>query len=227
MTAGEAPHILVVDDDRRIRQLLQTYLTQHGFRVTAAANADEARQRRQGLQFDLLILDIMMPGESGLDLAKALRAGHDTIPVLMLSALADAPDRIAGLAAGSDDYLAKPFEPQELLLRINNLLRRAPAGQPATEIRFGDYRFNPLRGELRRGSDLVRLTTRERDMLRLLAARNGQTVARSDLAADGADETARSVDVQVNRLRHKIERDPANPVFLLTVRGAGYVLHCD
>jgi two-component system phosphate regulon response regulator OmpR len=226
VTGGEPAHILVVDDDRRIRQLLQSYLVQHGFRVTVAASAAEARQRRQGLQFDLIILDIMMPGESGLDLARSLRAGHDSIPILMLSALADTSDRIAVLTAGSDDYLAKPFEPQELLLRLNSLLRRSQAAQPA-ECRFGDFSFNAGRGELRRGADLIRLTTREREMLRLLAGRAGQTVARADLAADGADETARSVDVQINRLRQKIETDPANPVFLLTVRGAGYVLHCD
>lgn len=224
---ADRPHILVVDDDRRIRQLLQSYLVQNGFRVTVAGSALEARQRRMGLQFDLIVLDIMMPGESGLALVQALRAGNDSIPVLMLSALAEPPDRIAGLTAGSDDYLSKPFEPQELLLRMNNLLRRAPAQNTAAEFRFGDLLFNSARGELRRAGDLVRLTTRERDMLRLLAARAGQTVPRTDLAAEGADETARSVDVQINRLRQKIEADPANPVYLQTVRGAGYVLYPD
>jgi two-component system, OmpR family, phosphate regulon response regulator OmpR len=223
----ERPHILIVDDDRRIRQLLQSYLAQNEFRVTVAGSVAEARQRRAGLQFDLIVLDIMMPGESGLDLVRALRAGNDEIPVLMLSALADPPDRIAGLTAGSDDYLGKPFEPQELLLRVHKLLRRAPSIAASPEIRFGAYSFNGPRGELRRAGELIRLTTRERDMLRLLASRAGQTVPRAELAAEGADETARSVDVQINRLRQKIERDPANPVYLQTVRGTGYVLHSD
>lgn len=227
MKVGEAAHILVVDDDRRIRQLLQSFLAQNGFRVTAAGTAAEARQRRQGLVFDLIVLDIMMPGESGLALAKSLRAERDDIPVLMLSALAESSDRIAGLAAGSDDYLAKPFEPQELLLRINNLLRRAQAAAPAGDIRFGACSFNTARGELRRDGELIRLTTRERDMLRLLAVNAGKTVARAELASEGADETARSVDVQINRLRQKIEADPANPAYLQTVRGLGYVLHAD
>ena len=222
-----APHILVVDDDRRIRQLLQSYLARNGFRVTAAGSAAEARLRREGLIFDLIVLDIMMPGESGIDLAKSLRAGNDGIPVLMLSALAEPADRIAGLTAGSDDYLSKPFEPQELLLRINNLLRRSQPAETPSEIRFGAFSFNAARGELRKAGDTIRLTTRERDMLRMLAVRTGQTVARAELASEGADETARSVDVQINRLRQKIESDPANPVYLQTVRGAGYVLHAD
>lgn len=224
---AESPHILVVDDDRRIRQLLQSFLAHNGFRVTTAASSAEARHRRDGLVFDLIVLDIMMPGESGLALAQALRAGNDAIPVLMLSALADPADRIAGLRAGSDDYLGKPFEPQELLLRINGLLRRAQPPAAASEFRFGEFSFNAARGELRRAGNLIRLTTRERDMLRLLSLRAGQTVPRAELAAEGTDETARSVDVQINRLRQKIESDPANPVYLQTVRGAGYVLHSD
>jgi two-component system phosphate regulon response regulator OmpR len=224
----EKPHILIVDDDRRIRQLLQSYLVANGFRVTVAGSAAEARERRRGVVFDLMVLDIMMPGETGLQLTKSLRDGDDRIPVLMLSALADPPDRIAGLATGSDDYLSKPFEPRELLLRIHSLLRRAPPPSAvADEVRFGAFTFNTQRGELRRDGEPVRLTSRERDFLRLLASRPGKPVARGELAQPGSEESARSVDVQINRLRHKIERDPANPIFLQTVRGAGYVLHPD
>lgn len=225
----DIPHILVVDDDRRIRNLLQTYLIDNGLRVTMAASAAEAREKMQIVSFDLLVLDIMMPGETGLALTEWLRREGRTVPVLMLSALADPADRIAGLERGSDDYLAKPFEPRELLLRVRRLLRRQE--QPAraeTDVRFGPFVFHPQRGELRKGDDLVRLTTRERDFLRRLAARAGQPVARSELAPDGADdEVSRSVDVQINRLRQKIEQDPANPVHLQTVRGTGYVLHVD
>lgn len=225
----DIPHILVVDDDRRIRNLLQTYLIDNGLRVTMAASAAEAREKMQIVSFDLLVLDIMMPGETGLALTEWLRREGRMVPVLMLSALADPADRIAGLERGSDDYLAKPFEPRELLLRVRRLLRRQE--QPAraeTDVRFGPFVFHPQRGELRKGDDLVRLTTRERDFLRRLAARAGQPVARSELAPDGADdEVSRSVDVQINRLRQKIEQDPANPVHLQTVRGTGYVLHVD
>lgn len=222
----EAPHILVVDDDRRIRQLLQSYLSEHGFRVTVAASASEARARMGGLVFDLLVLDIMMPGEDGLRFTENLRGGGSTVPILMLSALAETQDRIGGLAAGSDDYLPKPFEPQELLLRVRNLLRRAmPASQGPEEVRFGEFTFQLARGELRKQGTLVRITTRERDMLRVLARHGGQSVARSDLAHPGVDDGARAVDVQINRLRQKIEDDPSNPLYLQTVRGAGYVLH--
>ncbi len=224
----EKPHILVVDDDRRIRQLLQSYLVENGFRVTVAGSAKEAREKRRGVVFDLMVLDIMMPGENGLELTQSLRAANDGIPVLMLSALADSADRIAGLATGSDDYLSKPFEPRELLLRIHSLLRRAPPpGQKVKDARFGSFTFNVQRGELRLSGEMVKLTSREKDFLRLLTARAGITVARDELAPAGAGESARSVDVQINRLRHKIETDPSNPVYLQTVRGVGYVLHTD
>lgn len=225
---AEKPHILVVDDDRRIRQLLQSYLMENGFRVTVAGTAKEAREKRRGMVFDLMVLDIMMPGEDGLELTRSLREANDGIPVLMLSALADTGDRIAGLATGSDDYLSKPFEPRELLLRIRSLLRRAPpAGEKLEEARFGGFTFNVQRGELRRDGQAVKLTSREKDFLRLLATRAGTPVARDELAPEGAEESARSVDVQINRLRQKIEADPSNPVYLQTVRGAGYVLHTD
>jgi two-component system, OmpR family, phosphate regulon response regulator OmpR len=226
--AEAAHHILVVDDDRRIRELLRDYLHGHGFRVSVAANAAEARAASKGLAFDLLILDIMMPGESGLAYAASLRKeGRDT-PVLMLSALAEPEDRVRGLMSGSDDYLSKPFEPRELLLRIQSILRRAaPKGETAEELRFGDFTFQPARGELRRDGELVRLTGRERDMLRQLALTPRAAVSREMLAAPGAADTARGVDVQINRLRQKIEDDPANPSHLVTLRGAGYALQAD
>jgi two-component system, OmpR family, phosphate regulon response regulator OmpR len=224
----DTPHILVVDDDRRIRQLLQTYLVESGFRVTVAPTAREARSRMDGIVFDLIVLDIMMPGESGLAFTAVLRENGNRVPILMLSALADSGDRIDGLSAGSDDYLAKPFEPRELLLRIQNLLRRAaPAPHVQTEVRFGAFAFNVARGELRKEGEMIRLTSREKDFLRLLAQRAGDPVSRLDLAQPGSEESARSVDVQINRLRQKIEDDPSNPRFLQTVRGAGYVLHLD
>ena len=224
----ETAHILVVDDDRRIRQLLQSYLTEHGFRVSVAATAAEARQRMEGIVYDLLVLDIMMPGESGLQLTQALRREGFGVPVLLLSALADASDRISGLEHGSDDYLPKPFEPRELLLRVQNLLRRSEtAVRIRSEVFFGGFTFSLRRGELRKEGELVRLTTRERDFMRLLAGRPGTAVGRAELAPAGSEEGARSVDVQINRLRQKIEADPSNPVFLQTVRGAGYVLHID
>jgi two-component system, OmpR family, phosphate regulon response regulator OmpR len=221
----DAPHILVVDDDRRIRELLTSYLAGKGFRVTAAGSAKLARERMRGMTFDLLVLDVMMPGESGLELVRSLRAAADGVPVLMLSALADSGDRINGLSSGSDDYLAKPFEPAELLLRIQSILRRRPRAA-SSEARFGPCTFNAERGELRRGDELVRLTSRERDLMRLFVHKAGQTLSREDLA-QGPTEGARSIDVQINRLRRKIEDDPSYPVYLQTVRGAGYILHLD
>ena len=198
----EARHILVVDDDRRIRELIKSYLVENGFFVSVAGTAEEARERMRGLTFDLLVLDIMMPGETGLALTKSLRSEGRDLPVLMLSALADTDDRIAGLASGSDDYLAKPFEPRELLLRIKNLLRRAGVAKPAkTDVRFGGFR--------------------------MLSHKTGTPLSRLELSQPGSEESARSVDVQINRLRQKIESDPANPVYLQTVRGAGYALYVD
>ena len=222
---NDAAHILVVDDDRRIRLLLQSYLNEQGFRVTVAASAAEARRRMDGVAFDLMVLDIMMPGESGLQLTASLKAQGSRVPVLLLSALAEPADRIAGLETGSDDYLVKPFEPRELLLRIHGLLRRSERGTAA--VSFGGFTFNTQRGELRKDGEVIRLTAREQDFLRLLSARAGTAVPRSELAPSGSVEGARSVDVQINRLRQKIETDPANPYYLQTVRGAGYVLHLD
>lgn len=223
--ADDAPHLLVVDDDRRIRDLLSRFLTEHGYRVTTAASAADARGRLGGLSFDLLILDVMMPGESGLELARSVRTGS-AVPILMLTARAEAEDRIKGLEIGADDYLPKPFEPRELLLRIGNILKRSatPQKQAIESVRFGAFVFHLERGELSRDGEGVRLTDREREMLRVLAERPGETVPRQALVAPGANAGDRAVDVQVNRLRRKVERDPANPVYVQTVRGIGYRL---
>lgn len=222
----EAAHILVVDDDRRIRELLSSYLAARGFRVTAAGSAEEARQRMRGLTFDLLVLDVMMPGESGLELVRSLRAAAEGVPVLILSALADSSDRIDGLASGGDDYMTKPFEPEELDLRIRSILRRQPDHSAAAEVRFGSCSFNPQRGELRRNGELVRLTSRERDLLRQFVVKAGQTLSRAELGQTDA-EGARRIDVQINRLRRKIEDEPSLPTYLQTVRGYGYILYLD
>lgn len=221
-------HILVVDDHRDIRDALAKYLVKNGYRVSQAENAAIARAVLRDAAVDLVVLDIMMPGEDGLSLTQALRAAGNGVPVLMLSALAEPSDRIAGLETGSDDYLAKPFEPRELLLRIRGLLRRQSQTAPArTEVSFGPFSFHLQRGELRRNAEPVRLTSREREFLRMLAANAGQPVTRGELAVEGSEDGARSVDVQINRLRQKIEDDPSEPVYLQTVRGAGYVLHVD
>ena len=221
----DQPHILVVDDDTRIRELLRSYLRDNGFRVSVAATAADAREKMAGLAFDILVLDVMMPGESGTTLTRTLRDEANDVPILMLSALAQSDDRIAGLASGSDDYLAKPFEPEELLLRIRSILKRVEPASATDEVRFGACVFSLKRGELRRDGEAVRLTTRERDLLRKLAASAGRTVSRHNLAPPGTEDSARSVDVLVNRLRGKIEDDPSLPVHLQTVRGIGYTLH--
>jgi two-component system, OmpR family, phosphate regulon response regulator OmpR len=226
--AAETHHILVVDDDRRIRELIKSYLVENGFMVSVAGTVAEARERMRGITFDLLVLDIMMPGETGLKFTTGMRAEGLDIPVLMLSALADSDDRIAGLATGSDDYLTKPFEPQELLLRIKNLLRRIAAQPtPRTDVRFGDFQFNVSRGELRKAGELVRLTSGEKELLRQLVHKSGAPLTRLELSQPGSEDSARSVDVQINRLRQKIETDPANPIYLQTMRGAGYALLLD
>lgn len=222
---SQSAHILVVDDDRRIRELLEKFLAVNGYRVTTAANAREARERLRGMVFDLLVLDVMMPGEMGTSLAASLRADRIETPVLMLSALAESADRIKGLASGSDDYLVKPFEPEELLLRVQNLLRRSAFAMPVIkEAQFGDCLFDMEKGELSRNGEAVHLTGREKEMLRLLVAKAGRPVSRQALRSEGQDDLARAVDVQINRLRQKIERDPANPSLLQTVRGEGYTL---
>jgi len=224
--ADDAPHILVVDDDRRIRELLKRYLADNGFRVTTAENAAEARTRLAGLSFDLLVLDVMMPGESGLDLTRDLRR-TSTVPILMLTARGEAGDRIDGLERGADDYLAKPFEPRELILRIRTILRRAqaPGAIKHDEISLGPCRFNVTRGELWNGDTQIRLTTREIQLMRIFSANPRTPLSRLDLCDNEAAE--RSIDVQINRLRRKLESDPRNPVYLQTVRGEGYALMPD
>jgi two-component system, OmpR family, phosphate regulon response regulator OmpR len=222
-----ATHILVVDDDQRIRDLLAQYLFQNGFRVTTAADAATARATMAGLVFDVVILDVMMPGENGLSLARDLKSTSN-VPICMLTARAEPEERIEGLEAGVDDYIAKPFEPRELLLRLQNILKRRqrPSG-PRDEVTMGDFVFHVERGELRRGEESIKLTERERELLRHFAQRPGTPVARHELAADDATGTERAIDVQINRLRRKIESDPANPVYLQTVRGKGYILYTD
>ena len=223
--SDDAPHLLVVDDDKRIRVLLSRYLGDHGFRVTIAGHAAEARQRLAGLAFDLLIVDVMMPGEDGMSLVKSLRETM-TVPILMLTARTESESRIAGLEAGADDYLPKPFEPRELLLRINSILRRAvPSGKPLIEqIIFGPFTFNRERLELKRAGEQVRLTERERQIMAIFASAPGETVPRDKLAVGEGPSGERTIDVQINRLRRKIEADPGNPLYLQTVRGIGYRL---
>ncbi len=221
----DAPHLLVVDDDTRIRNLLRDYLTENGFRVTVASNAADSRRLLHSLDFDLLIVDVMMPGESGLDLTRSLRDEKD-VPILMLTALSETDSKIAGLEAGADDYLAKPFDPRELILRINSILRRGgmPPVPKVEQLVFGPYTFAVARRELKKGGVSVKLTDREQEILALFAERAGETIPRHELVGDGAAVGERTIDVQINRLRRKIEADPANPVWLQTVRGIGYRL---
>jgi two-component system phosphate regulon response regulator OmpR len=220
-----APHLLVIDDDSRIRGLLCKFLRGEGYRVSTADSAADARARLDGLHFDLLVVDVMMPGESGFDFVRSVRASS-SVPILMLTARSEPENRINGLELGVDDYVAKPFEPRELLLRIANILRHSrPAAAPLRQsVCFGTFVFDLPRGELRRGEDVIRLTDREREMLRVLAATPGETVPRLSLAGSSGAVSERTVDVQVNRLRRKIERDPANPLIVQTVRGVGYRL---
>ncbi|MFQ3623236.1 MAG: response regulator transcription factor [Acetobacteraceae bacterium] len=224
---AEPPHILVVDDDLRLRELLRRFLVGEGFRVTTAGDALEARQRLAGVAFDLIVLDVMMPGESGLDLTESLRRSHD-IPVVLLTARGAPEDRIAGFERGAEDYLAKPFEPRELSLRIRTILRRRSAVPVASDlpVPLGEAVFDPGRGTLTRGEETIRLTGGEAALLSALARRAGEILTREDIAAalGQADAGERAIDVQVTRLRRKIEPDPREPVFLQTVRGRGYVL---
>ena len=228
---AEARHLLVVDDDDRIRELIKEYLTRAGFRVSAAPDAAAARNLVEQLAFDLLVLDVMMPGEDGFAFAKWLRGRPGEMgrtPVLILTARGLPDDRIAGLALGADDYLAKPFEPQELVLRIEAILRRAgPRAASAGRIQLGLCSFDLARGELWRGEEPVRLTEGEAQLLRQLAIAANAPVDRFELARENAEAAGRAVDIQVTRLRRKIELDPKNPRYLQTVRGIGYMLAPD
>ena len=225
-----AAHILVVDDDDRLRALLGRYLRDNGYHVSTASSAGEARAKLDGMAFDLIVLDVMMPGESGVEFTRGLRRSA-AIPVLLLTAMAEPEDRITGLESGADDYLTKPFEPRELLLRVATILRRTAPPQPvepAACIRMGEVRYFPARDQLLRGGEPVRLTTAEADLLRVFAANPGQTMSRQALGAqlDGG-ASRRAIDVQVARLRRKIEPEPQNPRYLQTVWGRGYVLRAD
>lgn len=222
----DKPHILVVDDDDRLRQLLAKFLGEHGFLVSACADAKEARRQMGWFAFDLMVLDVMMPGETGLALLKSLPQQH--LPVLMLSALGEAQNRIDGLATGAEDYLTKPFEPQELLLRIRAILRRSAPAAMGGPVMFGEFRFDPAAGQLLKSGQPVALTGGEAALLRRLAATPGAPVARDELArALPGGSSERGVDVQITRLRKKIEESEGKPVHLQTVRGAGYVLYAE
>jgi two-component system phosphate regulon response regulator OmpR len=223
--------ILVVDDDARLRTLLQRFLSEAGFRVTTAETAEMARDRLRFLQPDLMVLDVMMPGESGLSLTQSLKLDQVSVPIILLTAAGSPEDRIAGFEAGADDYLPKPFDPRELVLRIRAMLRRAPAALPVVEapsgpVQLGLMSFDPARGELRSPHGPVRLTGGEAALLTAMAARAHEVLSREEIAAAlGTDEASeRAIDVQMTRLRRKIEIDPREPRFVHTVRGRGYVL---
>jgi two-component system, OmpR family, phosphate regulon response regulator OmpR len=222
------PHLLVVDDDARLRELLRRYLSESGFRITTAGDTTEARRQLASFAFDLVVLDVMLPGESGLDLTRDLHR-ENQLPVLLLTAMAEPEDRVNGLEQGADDYLSKPFEPRELVLRIRNLLQRRPAEDAiGREVRFGGCRFDLTRSELFRGGEPIHLTAAETALLAGLAQRAGEAVSREELSLSAQfSGNVRNVDVQMTRLRRKIERDPRFPRFLQTVRGTGYVLKPD
>lgn len=222
----DAPHVLVVDDDQKIRELLARYLFEHGFRVTTAESVLSARAAMRGLSFDIALLDVMMPGETGLELARELKATRP-MPICMLTARSEPEHRIEGLEAGVEDYIPKPFEPRELVLRLKNILRRGQSSWQREEVRMGAFVFHIGRGELRRDEETIKLTERERDLLRQFALRSGFPIPRHELAGDDSTGSERAIDVQINRLRRKIEQDPSNPVYLQTVRGKGYILYTE
>ena len=223
----DTPHILVVDDDTRLRELLRKFLTEKGFRVTTSADAAEARQMLTSLEFDLVVLDVMMPGESGFELTSGLRE-FSVVPILLLTAMGEPEDRIDGLERGADDYLTKPFEPRELLARIRSILRRAAPRTGKSEIVLGDHLYDPVRQQLLGPDGLVRLTGAEARLLQVLAANPGHPISREALQRQSQlGGTVRAVDVQVTRLRRKIEPNPKVPRYLQTIRGQGYVLWPD
>jgi two-component system phosphate regulon response regulator OmpR len=237
MSVDIGAHLLIVDDDERIRGLLQKFLVRHGFMATGARDAAQARRLLGGLAFDLIVLDVMMPGEDGLSLCRDIRDSHGT-PILLLTARGETGDRISGLEAGADDYLAKPFEPKELLLRINAILRRMPKPEQETEVpqvlHLGPIRYDLERGEMWQGADPVRLTGTEAALMRIFTGGPNKPFSRAELVTllnrdkIGAEQVQeRAVDVQITRLRRKIEPDPKQPRYLQTVRGAGYMLAPD
>ena len=222
------PHILVVDDDVRIRDLVSRYLTDHGFVVITAQDAKEARAMLERFEFDAMVVDVMMPGETGLELTQAIQNQYN-IPVLLLTALGESDDRIAGLEAGADDYLPKPFEPRELVLRLNAILRRTVKTQDLTQpFKIGRWRFDPALKVLEDGAEQVNLTEVENNLIRALASQPGEPVSREELAKRcGLEAGERTIDVQVTRLRRKIEEDTKAPRYLQTVRGKGYLLRIE
>lgn len=232
--AADDAHLLIVDDDERIRGLLAKFLVRDGFLVTTARDAAHARRILVGLEFDLIVLDVMMPGEDGVTFCRELRSRSGT-PVLLLTAKGDTGDRIAGFEAGADDYLSKPFEPKELLLRINAILRRVPASEPAVVavkvLGLGPVRYDIERAEMWRGEEQVRLTATESQLMRIFAAHPSEPLSRKklveELSRSGGQTQERAVDVQITRLRRKIETDPKQPRYLQTVRGEGYMLAPD
>lgn len=228
-TTATAPHILVVDDDERLRMLLKTYLGEQGFFVSTAANTTEAEELLRVFAVDGLVLDVMMPGETGVAYAARLRERVGAPPVLLLTARGEADDRIAGLEAGAADYLGKPFVPKELLLRLNNMIARAREVQQSKQVLvFGEYRYEVAQGRLTQAGTPIYLTSSENDCLRILAQSAGVPVSRETIAATLGDvSNERSVDVQINRLRKKIEPQPGKPTYLQTIRHAGYVLYAE
>lgn len=230
--AEDPAHILVVDDDTRLRNLLHKYLTDNGFMVTAAADAADARRKLESFEVDLLVLDVMMPGQNGFELTSELRK-NSNVPILLLTAMGENENRIEGLERGADDYLTKPFEPRELVLRINSILRRIGPPEAAVDtasltVRLGRFRFDVARAMLYEADEPVHLTSTESGLLQILARQAGVTLSREDLCeAAELDADSRAIDVQVTRLRRKIEDDPRLPRYLHTVRGQGYVLKPD
>ena len=229
--SNDDAHLLIVDDDERIRGLLQKFLIRSGFLVSTARDAAHARRILSGLEFDMIVLDVMMPGEDGMSLCRDLRQ-KITTPIMLLTAKGGTDDRITGLEAGADDYLSKPFEPKELLLRINAILRRVPAAEPSVVLpkvlNMGPVRYDIERGEMWNGDQLVRLTATESQLMRIFSGCPGEAVTRTklveELSRSGGQTQERAVDVQITRLRRKIEVDPKQPRYLQTVRGAGYML---
>lgn len=216
--------ILVVDDDARLRRLLKKYLSDNGFIISEAANPDEAKELIDLFSFDLIIMDVMMPGMNGMDFTRQLRTDHINTPILMLTAMGDSDNRITGLESGADDYLPKPFEPRELLLRINSILRRISLSKPNEDLYFGAYSYNIKSGILKKNNEMIPLTTTEQELLKALAERAGETVSREELATLLETDNLRSIDVQITRLRKKIEADIKKPLCIQTVRGQGYTL---
>ncbi|NNU15456.1 response regulator [Parvularcula sp. ZS-1/3] len=226
LAGSDTPHILVIDDDERIRQLLARYLRENGFLASAVESADKADALMKTISFDALVIDVMMPGEDGLSMTRRVRAGS-AVPIILLTARGEPQDRIAGLESGASDYLPKPFEPRELVLRLQGLLQRSALPPKDDVIRFGPFAFDPGRGELTRGEERVKLTDAELHLLRTLAAKPGAPIPRTVLAQKELGVFDRSIDVQVTRLRRKIEDDPRTPQHLKTVRGIGYALMTD